>query len=263
MGPMADWRRRTADLERFRSLVAFSANPDACHEWTGRRNFVNGYGSFSADGRQWGAHRWILGVSLGRPLARSEEARHACDNPPCVNLKHLLVGTHADNMADMAARGRGRGWNADKSHCPQGHPYAGDNLTVRSDGARGCRACGRASDERRRRAAGIAVKRRPFCPQGHEFTPENTRIKASGSRTCRQCGRDEARRRRARPPRPLEPAAVASGQVIRSRRAELGLSLREAARRAGIDHMTWAAVETGKSVPSDRTRAGMAAVLAP
>ena len=33
---------------------------------------------------------------------------HHCDNPPCSEVRHLFLGTQAENMADCKAKGRNR-----------------------------------------------------------------------------------------------------------------------------------------------------------
>ena len=49
---------------------------------------------------------WMM-EATGRPMpAPGMEACHTCDRPPCVNPVHLRWGTHKDNMAQMAWRGR-------------------------------------------------------------------------------------------------------------------------------------------------------------
>jgi hypothetical protein len=72
---------------------------------------------------------------------------HLCRVRHCVNPAHLEPVTPRVN----ARRGFGAsGRNARKTHCPAGHPYAGDNLyRYPITGDRHCRACGR---EQKRRA---------------------------------------------------------------------------------------------------------------
>ena len=81
-----------------------------CWLWTGAI-VKDGYGMISTyEGTPRhkggiGAHRasWILEKG---PIPKGRYICHHCDNPACVNPKHLYVGTGTDNMRDMWKRRR-------------------------------------------------------------------------------------------------------------------------------------------------------------
>ena len=64
----------------------------------------DGYGRVRVHGRMVFAHRAAMERHLGRQLERSEVVMHLCHQPACVNVKHLRVGTVAENNAAARAR---------------------------------------------------------------------------------------------------------------------------------------------------------------
>lgn len=117
--------------------------PDECWEWRGHLN-GDGYGLLSRGvGPPIRAHRVSWEMHNGRPIPTGLIVRHSCDNPPCINPNHLLIGTRADNMADTMSRGRHASQR--QTHCAQGHPFSPENTYPRrKDGrvyGRACRAC--------------------------------------------------------------------------------------------------------------------------
>lgn len=80
-----------------------------CWEWQAARS-ENGYGVMRPDGERTGptvkAHRVAWEIAHG-PIPDGACVLHACDNPGCVNVLHLFLGTQADNVADMHEKGRG------------------------------------------------------------------------------------------------------------------------------------------------------------
>jgi hypothetical protein len=76
-----------------------------CWDWTGHRNRA-GYGGVKRDGAGSSlTHRVAWELVIG-PIPEGLDLLHKCDRPSCVNPDHLRPGTHAENMADMKAKGR-------------------------------------------------------------------------------------------------------------------------------------------------------------
>lgn len=127
-----------------------------CIEYDGFRT-KKGYGRINrrVNGRIVSryAHRIAWETAHG-PIPEGMVVMHACDNPPCVNVEHLHLGTQADNIADMNAKGRGKSGPPDRTHCRRGHEFTTESSGTRN-GYRYCRTCN-ADRERMRRGLGLS-----------------------------------------------------------------------------------------------------------
>jgi hypothetical protein len=97
--------RRKKDVQT-RLLDRVRRNPaNGCWEVQGSRaDGCRGHARIKVGGVSRMAHRVAYQLFCGDPGRLN--VLHECDNYVCVNPAHLKLGTQADNMRDMHARGR-------------------------------------------------------------------------------------------------------------------------------------------------------------
>jgi hypothetical protein len=195
-------------IKRFTAKYAVN-KATGCWEWQAAKT-GGGYGLFWLEKTFHLAHRVAYEVLIG-PIPEGLTIDHICKNPGCVNPSHMEPVTQGENLR------RSESWsgqNMRKTHCPQGHPYEGDNLKLTKEGFRQCRICTRektkawqqtqeAKDYHRDYARKLYHKRRSpdalpapaertHCPQGHAYEGENLIVLKHG-RACRACARQRQR----------------------------------------------------------------------
>lgn len=75
-----------------------------CWEWIASK-VPDGYGHFWFEGKRYSAHRFSWMVASGEHPG-VWHVLHECDNPSCVNPRHLFLGTNLDNVRDSVAKDR-------------------------------------------------------------------------------------------------------------------------------------------------------------
>lgn len=100
-------------IERFWEKVD-KKGEDECWEWLASKNHASGT-MFAWDNKYWTAHKISYKLFIGE-IPKGLCILHRCDNPLCVNPKHLFLGTHQDNMNDMAIKGRAYGTRLKKQN---------------------------------------------------------------------------------------------------------------------------------------------------
>jgi hypothetical protein len=118
----------------------------------------NGYGAKWYRGRTIGAHRYTWIINKGK-IPSGMLVCHSCDNPTCVNIDHLFLGSQLDNMRDKIRKGRLKVGNPLKT----------------KDGLRQCFECGNIFPETDFHKNGISkytgkVLRKHVCKNCRTFT---------------------------------------------------------------------------------------------
>lgn len=135
--------KSTANVPITANFFARIQRSDACWLWTGGRG-TRQYGKWSVRGKWYPAHRLAYTAFVGL-IPDGMLVLHKCDNPPCVRPDHLFLGTHADNTADMIAKGRSQ---FSATACVHGHAFTPGNTRLSPRGHKECRECDRIKHRR-------------------------------------------------------------------------------------------------------------------
>ena len=93
----------------FQRINMHNGDKNVCWEWNG----AHGLGTrgeyrprVCIDQKHYYVYRVVYQLYTGYKLQENDVVRHSCDNSWCCNPYHMMIGTQADNVADMMKRER-------------------------------------------------------------------------------------------------------------------------------------------------------------
>jgi hypothetical protein len=86
-------------------LIKYTYEIDSnnCHNCTSHVKCKKGY--YQINHKTYYLHRCVYEINKGE-IPKGLTVRHTRHNTNCVNPEHLIIGTHAENVADRVAAGR-------------------------------------------------------------------------------------------------------------------------------------------------------------
>jgi hypothetical protein len=122
---------------------------------------TNGYGKTWHNNKTALAHRVAWIITEGE-ISNELELDHLCRVRSCINPQHLEPVTPKENLSRSPLIGlRGAPvHHRNKTHCPKGHPYSGENLYLSpKSGGRVCKICKSESGKSEKRQEYVKANR--------------------------------------------------------------------------------------------------------
>lgn len=88
--------------DRFMSKILVDEKTNC---WNWNASMRDGYGRFKADKKMMNASRFSFEY-FNEKILNGNVIMHLCDNPKCVNPKHLKQGSHKENAQDKVLKNR-------------------------------------------------------------------------------------------------------------------------------------------------------------
>ena len=151
---MRKWKDKMID---YKTLLRFFKKVEIVNNcWIWQNSLTNGgYGVFRYNGKLIRSHRFCYEI-FKQEIPDKLDLDHLCRNRKCVNPDHLEPVTKMENQRRSPIS------KMNKTHCPKGHEYFGNNLYINPKGDRFCRICKNEHERLRRKKPEVKLYNREY-----------------------------------------------------------------------------------------------------